>query len=205
MSAKIRIIDDDADIGNLEQEVLERAGYAVLRAYSGTEALLLLKDTPPDLILLDLMLPGLSGEEVLPRLRGIPVIVVSARAAKGIEWELELPRQTYYGSEALLEQVWVNVLDNAVKHSPAGGGIAVELSRSDGGLAVCITDHGDGMTEEVQKHMFEKLYQGDSSRKAEGSGLGLALVKRIIELCRGSIAVESAPGRGTAFTVRLPL
>ena len=53
--------------------------------------------------------------------------------------------------------------------------------------------------------MFEKLYQGDSSRKAEGSGLGLALVKRIIELCRGSIAVESAPGRGTAFTVRLPL
>lgn len=151
------------------------------------------------------MLPGLSGEEVLPRLRGIPVIVVSARAAKGIEWELELPRQTYYGSEALLEQVWVNVLDNAVKHSPAGGGIAVELSRSDGGLAVCITDHGDGMTEEVQKHMFEKFYQGDSSRKAEGSGLGLALVKRIVELCRGAIAVESAPGRGTAFTVRLPL
>lgn len=62
MSAKIRIIDGDADIGNLEQEVLERAGYAVLRAYSGTEALLLLKDTRPDLILLDLMLPGLSGE-----------------------------------------------------------------------------------------------------------------------------------------------
>lgn len=62
MSAKIRIIDDDADIGNLEQEVLERAGYAVFRAYSGTEALLLLKDTRPDLILLDLMLPGLSGE-----------------------------------------------------------------------------------------------------------------------------------------------
>lgn len=81
----------------------------------------------------------------------------------------------------------------------------MELSRSDGGLAVCITDHSDGMTEEIQKHMFEKLYQGDSSRKAEGSGLGLALVKRIIELCRGSIAVESAPGRGTAFTVRLPL
>ena len=77
----ILIIDDDAAIGSLEQEVLERAGYAVLRAYSGTEALLLLKDSRPDLVLLDLMLPGLSGEEVLPQLQGISVIVVSAKTA----------------------------------------------------------------------------------------------------------------------------
>ena len=77
----ILIIDDDAAIGDLEQEVLARAGYAVLRAYSGTEALLLLKSSHPDLILLDLMLPGLSGEEVLPRIQGIPVIVVSAKTA----------------------------------------------------------------------------------------------------------------------------
>lgn len=77
----ILIIDDDAAIGNLEQEILERAGYAVLRAYSGTEALLLLKDSRPDLVLLDLMLPGLSGEEVLPQLQGISVIVVSAKTA----------------------------------------------------------------------------------------------------------------------------
>ena len=77
----ILIIDDDAAIGNLEQEVLERSGYAVLRAYSGTEALLLLKSRRPALILLDLMLPGLSGEEVLPRIHGIPVIVVSAKTA----------------------------------------------------------------------------------------------------------------------------
>ena len=77
----ILIIDDDIAIGNLEQEVLEQDGYAVLRAYSGTEALLLLKNQRPDLILLDLMLPGLSGEEVLPQIRNIPVIVVSAKAA----------------------------------------------------------------------------------------------------------------------------
>ena len=67
------IIDDDTAIGNLEQEVLERVGYKVLRAYSGTEALLLLKNASPNLILLDLMLPGLSGEELLPQLQGIPV------------------------------------------------------------------------------------------------------------------------------------
>lgn len=79
----ILIVDDDVAIGNLEQLVLERAGYNVLRAYSGTEAVLLLKEKHPNLILLDLMLPGLSGEEVLDAVnaRGIPVIVVSAKAA----------------------------------------------------------------------------------------------------------------------------
>ena len=80
MMQSILIIDDDETIGNLEQEVLERAGYAVLRAYSGTEVGLMLKNERPNLILLDLMLPGMSGEELLPQLHGIPVIVVSAKA-----------------------------------------------------------------------------------------------------------------------------
>ncbi|MCM1145685.1 MAG: response regulator transcription factor [Blautia sp.] len=77
---KILVIDDDIHIGNMLEEVLHKEGYAVLRAYSGTEALLLLSATKPDLILLDLMLPGLSGEEVLPQIGKIPVIVVSAKA-----------------------------------------------------------------------------------------------------------------------------
>ena len=75
----ILVIDDDMQISNLLQEVLTGAGYGVLRAYSGTEALMLLERRKPDLVLLDLMLPGLSGEEVLPKLAGIPVIVVSAK------------------------------------------------------------------------------------------------------------------------------
>ena len=76
----IAVIDDDPDIGNMLEELLTREGYRVLRAYSGTEALYLLTARRPDLVLLDLMLPGLSGEELLPKLEGIPVIVVSARA-----------------------------------------------------------------------------------------------------------------------------
>lgn len=76
----ILVIDDDIHIGNLLQEALEAEGYRVGRAYSGTEAVLALDYARPDLILLDLMLPGLSGEEVLPRLAGIPVIIVSAKA-----------------------------------------------------------------------------------------------------------------------------
>ncbi len=76
---KILIVDDDIHIGNVVEEVLTKEGYEVMRAYSGTEALLLLSQTRPDLVLLDLMLPGLNGEEVLPRIKGIPVIVVSAK------------------------------------------------------------------------------------------------------------------------------
>ena len=83
MGETILIIDDDEAIGNLEQEVLEGAGYRVLRAYSGTEALLVLHNTRPDL-----MLPGLSGEELLPRLQGVSVIVVSAKA--GVEHKVAL-------------------------------------------------------------------------------------------------------------------
>ena len=80
VSNRILIIDDDVHIGNMLEELLAREGYQISRAYSGTEALLALSAVRPDLILLDLMLPGLSGEEVLPRLRGVPVIVLSAKA-----------------------------------------------------------------------------------------------------------------------------
>ncbi len=78
--ARILIIDDDVHIGSLLEDLLTREGFQVCRAYSGTEALLVLSSARPDLVLLDLMLPGLSGEQVLPRLQGIPVIVLSARA-----------------------------------------------------------------------------------------------------------------------------
>mgnify|MGYP001668294627 CR=1 FL=1 len=75
----ILVIDDDLYIGNLLEETLTREGYGVIRAYSGTEAVLVLSQSKPNLVLLDLMLPGLSGEEVLQHIKGIPVIVMSAK------------------------------------------------------------------------------------------------------------------------------
>ena len=126
-------------------------------------------------------------------------------SAKNIEFDMDLPKQMYYGSEPLLAQVWSNILDNAIKHAPADSVIHVNIQEADKRLTVSITDHGDGMTEEVQKHIFEKFYQGDNSRKAEGNGLGLSLVKRIVELCNGTVSVQSMPGQGAAFSVTLPL
>lgn len=124
---------------------------------------------------------------------------------KEIEFDLELPRQMYRGSEAMLERVWSNLIDNAIKYSDRGGVIHVTLDRGQEALRVTIADEGIGMSEEMQKHIFEKFYQGDTSRREEGSGLGLALVKRIVDLCRGEVAVKSAPGQGTMVTVGLPL
>lgn len=79
MRKTILVVEDDGYIGDMVEEVLVREGYRVIRAYSGTEALLLLEREQADLVLLDLMLPGLSGEEILPTLQGIPVIVISAK------------------------------------------------------------------------------------------------------------------------------
>lgn len=125
-------------------------------------------------------------------------------SAKNLDFDVDLPSQMYYGCEQLLEQVWSNILDNAIKHSPQDGIIRVSLCKQGDTVTVIISDSGDGMSEDVMKHIFEKFYQGDPSRGAEGNGLGLALVKRILDLCGGEVDVKSAPGEGAAFFVTLP-
>lgn len=151
------------------------------------------------------MVSGKSEFRLDEQLRKCILLLERKWAEKHIEFDMELPKINYYGSEPLLSQVWVNILDNAIKHSPVGGVVHIGIRQMDTRLTVTIADHGDGMSEEVQKHMFEKFYQGDSSRKAEGNGLGLALVQRIVELCKGTVAAESSPGNGAAFSISLPL
>ena len=160
-----------------------------------------------------LLLSKLENQEIVPgkaefrldeQLRKCILLLENRWAEKKIEWDIDLFRQSWYGSEELMEQVWINLLDNAIKHSPSGGTISVGLTDTEAALAVRIADRGDGMREDVQKHIFEKFYQGDASHRAEGNGLGLALVKRIVELCRGEISVKSAPGSGAEFVISLP-
>ncbi|MCD7945295.1 MAG: HAMP domain-containing histidine kinase [Clostridiales bacterium] len=139
------------------------------------------------------------------QLRRAVLLLESKWSAKGLEFDIQLPSLRFYGNEPLLDQVWLNLLDNAIKHSPEGGVIRVGLQSDGDWVTVSVADDGDGMSQEVQKHIFEKFYQGDRSRSDEGNGLGLALVKRIVELCHGSVGVESAPGDGACFRVRLPV
>jgi signal transduction histidine kinase len=125
-------------------------------------------------------------------------------AEKEIEFDIELPRYVFCGNEGLLDQVWTNLIDNAIKHSPKHSVITISIVTEESQVEVSIVDHGDGMNETVQKHMFDKFYQGDPSHTGEGNGLGLALVARIVELCHGSIAVTSEVGCGTCIRVKLP-
>ncbi|OOM75602.1 alkaline phosphatase synthesis sensor protein PhoR [Clostridium puniceum] len=123
---------------------------------------------------------------------------------KNIDLDINLDEITFYGSEELLSQVWVNILDNAIKFTPDNGIIACTLKQSSGWITAIISDTGVGITEDVQKHIFDKFYQGDKSHSSEGNGLGLALVKRIINLCGGIIEVDSQLGKGSIFTIKLP-
>ena len=125
-------------------------------------------------------------------------------SAKEIELSLDMEEVTYVGNEEMMSHVWVNLIGNAVKFSPQGGLLEITCARMGNGVIATIRDHGEGMDEDTQKRIFEKFYQGDSAHATEGNGLGLSLVKRIVDLCSGQVVVDSHPGAGTAFTVTLP-
>lgn len=123
---------------------------------------------------------------------------------KDIEFDVELDRIEYSGYENLLLHVWTNLIDNAVKFAPAGGLIRMRLQCEGGSLLFTIEDNGPGIPEGDQERIFTKFYQSETSREVEGNGLGLALVRRVLEISGGAISVTSAPGEGSEFTVRLP-
>lgn len=124
---------------------------------------------------------------------------------KQIQLELELPKINYSGQKALLFQVWTNLIGNAIKFTPTGGTVSIHLQKTSDKIRIQISDTGIGMSKETLSHIFEKFYQGDTSRKSQGNGLGLALSKKIVELSGGTIAVASIEHQGSCFTVTLPL
>lgn len=126
-------------------------------------------------------------------------------SSKNLDINPELDPIVWYGNQELTAHIWNNLLDNAVKFTPAGGQINIRAHTSGSSLIVSFQDTGIGMPAQVQMHVFDKFYQGDTSHKKKGNGLGLALVRQIVTLYGGSIELESIPDYGTTFTVRLPL
>ena len=118
--------------------------------------------------------------------------------------DLDLPWTEYYGNEEFLYQVWLNLMDNAIKYSRKNSNIRVYLKNDNAGQTIMISDEGIGMTEDVADRIFDKFYQSDTSRKTKGNGLGLALAKQIIELHHGTIKVNSSPNKGSNFKIFLP-
>ena len=123
----------------------------------------------------------------------------------GIEIETDIAEGLTVNTDAeLLSLVWSNLFSNAFKFTESGGSVFVSLTDDGDHATVTVRDSGCGMAPETGKHIFEKFYQGDTSHSSRGNGLGLALVKRVIDITQGEITVESELGKGSEFTVRVP-
>lgn len=135
------------------------------------------------------------------------VVMLEAKwTQKNITFHLENMEELYLiGNEALLTQVWTNLIDNAIKFSPENSEITIMLAREGTSARITVRDQGIGIETEKQKYIFDKFYQADTSHSVAGNGLGLSLVSRILKLHHGSVTVDSAPGQGSDFIVQLPL
>ncbi len=123
---------------------------------------------------------------------------------KGIEIETDITEDVEINADfELLSLVWNNLFSNALKFTEKGGKVSVSLKAEEDYAVVSVADTGCGITHDVGKHIFEKFYQGDTSHATEGNGLGLALVKRVVDIMGGDIAVSSEVGKGSTFTVKL--
>lgn len=137
------------------------------------------------------------------QLRQCVLVTQQKWRTKALQFCADLAPCVLCGSEALLKEVWLNLLDNAAKFSPDCGTVGVVLRPDGEAVSVTVTDQGCGMDEETRRHIFEQFYQGDTSHKTQGNGLGLAMAQKIVALHGGSIDVNTRPGQGSSFTVKL--
>ena len=132
------------------------------------------------------------------------LVFEDAWEAKNLEIETDIQDDVRIQSDPeLLSLVWNNLISNAVKFTPDGGKISVTLKAEEHQVIVQVRDTGCGMKPEVGQHIFEKFYQGDTSHATQGNGLGLALVKRVVDILGGEIGVQSIRGQGSTFTVKI--
>ncbi len=128
----------------------------------------------------------------------------TAWEAKKLELECDMEENVQVKADPeLMALVWNNLFSNAIKFTPEGGSIGLRMHAESGWAAVSVSDTGCGMSRETGAHIFEKFYQGDTAHATQGNGLGLALVKRVVDITGGSITVSSTPGKGSTFTVRM--
>ena len=131
------------------------------------------------------------------------LVFEDAWEAKNLEIETDIEEDVRIKSDPeLLSLVWNNLISNAVKFTPDGGTIGLSLKTEGSSVVVQVRDTGCGMKPEVGQHIFEKFYQGDTSHATQGNGLGLALVKRVVDILNGEIGVQSVYGQGSTFTVK---
>ena len=137
------------------------------------------------------------------QIRETIVALETAWAPKSIDLDVELDSVKYNGNEIMMRHVWSNLIGNAIKFTPENSTVSIRLRNQKDKFIFRVTDQGEGLSDEAQKHLFDKFYQADTSHKSEGNGLGLALVKQILDIDGGDITAENVNGGGCRFTVTL--
>ena len=137
------------------------------------------------------------------QIRETIVALETAWAPKNIELDVELDSVKYNGNEIMMRHVWSNIINNAIKFTPENSTVSIRLQKEKDKCIFSVADQGEGLSDEAQKHLFDKFYQADTSHKSEGNGLGLALVKQILDIDGGDITAENINGGGCRFTVTL--
>lgn len=168
-----------------------------------------------DLISNILKLNKLENQRITPEMKTYNVcrqlcdsilLFENAWEEKEIELDVDIEDKVMVkADENLLELVWNNLLSNAIKFTETGGSIIIRQTSDEDYVKISVSDTGSGISKESMNHIFDKFYQGDASHFKEGNGLGLALVKRVLELIDGEIQVVSEEGKGSTFTVMLPV
>lgn len=160
-----------------------------------------------------LLMSRLDTQKIIPdkkpfsldeQLRRCSILLSGQWTEKELDMTMDLDEAVYVGDYDLMQHLWINLLTNAVKYTPKGGSITVTLKNEEKFIAVSVADTGKGIPPEDRERIFDKYYQTDKSHSKRGLGLGLAICKRIVQLCNGSLTVESDVGVGSTFTVKLP-
>lgn len=160
-----------------------------------------------------LLMSRLDTQKIIPdkkpfsldeQLRRCSILLSGQWTEKELDMTMDLDEAVYVGDYDLMQHLWINLLTNAVKYTPKGGSITVTLKNEEKFIAVSVADTGKGISPEDRERIFDKYYQTDKSHSKRGLGLGLAICKRIVQLCNGTLEVESEVGEGSTFTVRLP-
>jgi len=192
------LLQDGDNLNAGQQEYIDKILYNTKRLSSLVGSILLLSRLENQQIPTNRSLYRLD-EQIRQSIVGLE----SAWEPKNIEFDVELDRVEYLGNEAMMRHVWDNLISNAVKFSPSEGLVRITLTKKLKKLTFTIEDSGPGLTEEAQKHIFDKFYQADNSHRQEGNGLGLTLVKRVLTIENGEIRAENRPLGGCCFTVTL--
>lgn len=187
------------DLSQQQKEYVEIIEEESLRlSYMATNVLNLTR-IENQMILTDVKQYNLSEQ-----IRACVLLLEEKWSKKKLEMYIDFNEYTICANEGLLKQVWINLIDNAIKFSPEYGSIVIKIDQKEDVLKVSVSNNGEKIPEEVQTKIFNKFYQADESHSSEGNGIGLAIVKKVVRLHNGNLKVDS-DNNFTTFTVELPV